>query len=358
MSMKLGAFLLVIGVMVGGVAAASLDTGGDSVTPEKSPVINNQEGGGNYSLLYEEIIDSVVSIRTEGKLKDRQEGSGFVYDYNGHVVTNLHVVKNIDNVMVLFNDGEWREAKVVGRDIYTDLAVLEVNDPPEYAEPLPLANSTPKTGTKVAALGNPLGLEGSISSGIVSGVNREMISARNFAIPDSIQTDAAVNPGNSGGPLVNLNGKVVGVNRAKRGDNIGFAISTQLVEKAIPSLIKNGEVNYSYMGVRTRDITPLLAKQNGLDKVRGILVVSVLENGPSSGVLEASQNTTVKGERIPVGGDVILEIGNTTIDSNERLAAHLMTSTEPGDTVPIKVLRDGEKKTVEVKLGERPSISR
>ncbi|MDY7082140.1 MAG: PDZ domain-containing protein, partial [Halobacteria archaeon] len=192
--------------------------------------------------------------------------------------------------------------------------------------------------------------------GIVSGVNRSMLTTRGFAIPDTVQTDAPVNPGNSGGPLVNMNGKVVGVNRAKQGDNIGFAISPDLVQKVVPKLIKQGYVDHSYLGITTRDVTPSVAQANNLGRPRGVIVVDVRQGDPSDGVLQGSNSqTTVNGIQVPVGGDIIISIEGTSINSNEELAGYLMTHTQPGETIDITVLRDGETQTVQVTLGERPA---
>ncbi|MDY6779294.1 MAG: trypsin-like peptidase domain-containing protein, partial [Halobacteria archaeon] len=274
---------------------------------------------------------------------------------NGHIVTNQHVVGETDQVELRFSNGEWRTADVIGTDIYTDLAVLEVDRMPDYTEALPVASSDPRIGQRVVALGNPLGLEGSMTHGIVSGLNRSMTTRTNFAIPDTIQTDAAVNPGNSGGPLVSMNGVVVGVNRAKQGDNIGFAISPALIREVVPSLIKTGNVEHPYMGISSVTVTPTVAEVNGIGEPRGVLVVEVLEDGPSQGVLEPSPSSeTVNGRDVPKGGDVILSIEGTRISSNEELAGYLMTRTEPGETVSIRVLRDGEERTVELTLGTRP----
>ena len=211
---------------------------------------------------------------------------------------------------------------------------------------------------KVAALGNPLGFEGSITKGIVSGVNRSMSTANNFAIPDTVQTDAPISQGNSGGPLVTLDGVVVGVNRAKIGSNIGFAISPELVNKVIPKLIQDGEIKHPYMGVSTTIATPRISDAYNLDQVRGIEVVNVVSRGPSDGKLQGSDATeVVRGVRVPVGGDIILRVNDRKIDSIEEFSRYLMIETTPGETVTVTVLRNGQKVTEKITLGERPPIN-
>jgi serine protease Do len=307
-----------------------------------------------YTAVYDGTIDSVVTIRIEGPRGG--QGSGFVYDEQGHVVTNEHVVGEREDVLVRFSDGTWREATVVGTDTYTDLAILEVERVPDYVDPLPLADENPRPGRRVAALGSPFGLEGSITSGIVSGVNRSMETSRGFSIPATVQTDAPINPGNSGGPLVSLNGTVVGVNRAKQGDNIGYAISPQLVERVVPELIADGSYEHSFVGVRTIPVTPAIAEGNGLDRSRGVLVIGVLA-GPADGVLQPAESRTgVGGRTVPTGGDVILSIDGMAVASQQDLSRVLMLHTRPGDTVTVTVSRNGERRTVEMTLAERPDV--
>ena len=321
-------------------------------TPDSPSIENNIPGmQDNFKRLYREIIDSVVSIR-----HSNSEGSGFVYDDSGHIVTNQHVVDDTKNtIYVKFSQGEYRKAKVMGTDIYTDLAVLKVEGVPGYVDPIPVAKENPVQGQIVAAIGTPLTYEGTMTQGIVSGANRSMSTANNFAIPDTVQTDAPINKGNSGGPLVTLDGVVVGVNRAKIGSNIGFAISPELLNKVIPKLIKTGGISHPYLGVKTRTVTPMVAEANNMDKVRGIIVAELVDGGPASGVLQGkTSDTEVDDIKVPVGGDIILSIDGTKINSNEELARTVMVNKKPGDTINLKILRDGKKKTVQITLGERP----
>lgn len=353
MARKLVAGLLLAAFLLGVVFGVGL-TLTEPGTPDE-PLFPGAGNDSDYTRLYDAVIDSVVSIHVGNGSLQGSQGSGFVYDDRGHVVTNRHVVAGREEVEIRFSRGDWRVGRVVGTDVYTDLAVVEVEGGvPGYAAALPVADQDPRRGERVAALGNPLGLDGSISHGIVSGVNRSMSTANNFAIPDMVQTDAPVNPGNSGGPLVTMNGEVVGVNRATQGDNIGFAVSADLVNRVVPALIGSGGVDHPYMGITTLEVTPVVAEENGMEP-RGIIVVDVLEDGPSAGVLVPSNSSSsVNGRDVPVGGDVIVALEGVGVGSSEDLANVLITRTRPGDRVDVTVLRDGERRTVEVTLGTRP----
>jgi S1-C subfamily serine protease len=250
----------------------------------------------------------------------------------------------------------------VGADAYTDLAVVRVPDVPEYAVPLPVADENPVPGQRVAALGNPMGLDGTITAGIVSGTNRTTptgvgLGGGGFTIPDAIQTDAAINPGNSGGPLVTLDGEVVGVNRAKQGENIGFAVSPAILARVLPELVERGAYRHSYLNVSTVDVSPTVAEANGLDEPTGVLVVDV-RRGPASGGLVGCRGTRrVRGHEVPVGGDVVVGVSGREVRSHEELLRYLITETEPDETVPVELIRNGERVTERVTLGERPQTS-
>jgi S1-C subfamily serine protease len=357
MSRKLGiAVVLLVGVLSGMVVQGVVSQP-QSETPDTAPLDNvDYETGEAYTNLYNEVIGSVVSIRVNGE-NGAGQGSGFVYDHNGHVVTNQHVVRSAEEVEVRFSEGDWRRGEVTGTDVYTDLAVINVEDVPEYAEPLPVADGKYPQGTPVAALGNPLGLEGSVTRGIVSGLNRSMRTEGDFTIPDTVQTDAGIDRGNSGGPLVTLDGEVLGVNRARQGTSIGFAVSSALVTDVVPDLIANGGTEHPYMGVSTIDVSPRVATANDLDEPRGVLVAQTPEGGPSDGVLQGSEETDFNGGTMFVGGDVIVSVDGATVNSHEELSRYLMLHTEPGQTVDVTVLRDGERVTEQVTLGTRPDPS-
>ena len=354
-----------IAVLVVLAGCASAPTGGQ--LPEPPGAAPGQDGatapdasgpGSDYTRLYEGTIDSVVTLRVateEGVVG----GSGFVYDRRGHVVTNAHVVGDSETVEVRFRNGEWHTGTVVGTDPYTDLAVVRVARPPASAEPLPIAEGTPRPGERVVALGNPFGLEGSITSGIVSGVNRTMPTENGFSIPDVVQTDAPINPGNSGGPLVSVDGAVVGVNtagiRAAQAENVGFAVSAAVVERVVPALVATGRYEHSFVGIFTLEVTPTIAEANGLAEPRGLLVVGIPNGGPADGVLQpTSSNATVDGGTVPTDGDVIVAVDGRPIDTHQALSRYLALHTSPGQTISITVLREGERRTVELELGSRP----
>ncbi len=309
------------------------------------------EGEGSvFTQVYQQTIGSVVQIRVpNGGL-----GSGFVYD-DSHVVTNYHVVTNSERVQVLFSKGESVTARVVGTDRFTDLAVIRVQNKPSYATPLSLVKEDPVIGTRVAAIGSPYGLDGSLTHGVVSGVNRSVPSPNaEFNIPNAIQTDAPVNPGNSGGPLMNLDGEVLGVINSGGGNDIAFAISAPLVRKVVPALIQNGTYRHPFLGVELVDVTEAVARANNLDQAQGLLVRNVVEGSPADGVLQPSTGTKrVSGFRVPVGGDVIVSVNGQKVSSRQELLAYLELNTSPGETVKLGIIRDGQRQTVTVELGAR-----
>ncbi|WP_202932722.1 S1C family serine protease [Halorussus salinus] len=340
-----------------GHAGEARPAGDVGVSPSEDTA--RQQVSCDYESLYDRTIGSVVSVRVLTG-QGQGLGSGFVYDDEGHVVTNQHVVGNASTVEVQFNRGQWRTAEVVGTDVYSDLAVLDVNRVPDYATPLELADDAPEQGQPVGALGSPLGFDATITDGIVSGTNRSLPAGGPegplFTIPNTVQTTAAINPGNSGGPLVNCEGQVVGVNTATlaESENTGFAVPASRVARVVPALIENGSYAHSYLGISSVDVSPLVAQGNDLDVTRGVLVREVLPGGPADGVLQGDTGTAqVQGVEVPRGGDVILAIDGNRIRSGEDLSSYL-TQTRPGQTVTMTILRDGERMRVQVELGERP----
>ncbi|WP_136715429.1 S1C family serine protease [Halorientalis salina] len=352
-------FLAVAGVTVGlaGCNAPTTDSAkGRGASPnEQADLINSTPTSQSvYTDVYRQTIDSVVRIRVYTDAGRTGQGSGFVYD-DGHVVTNQHVVDGAASIEIRFTDGTWRDATLRGTDVYSDLAVLSVDGIPDAATPLPLIDGEVAVGQEVVAIGNPFGLSGSVSSGIVSGVDRTLPAANDFTIPDAIQTDAAVNPGNSGGPLVTLNGEVAGVINSGGADNIGFAISAALMRRVVPALIDSGAYEHSYMGVQLSNVTPLIADANDLDDAQGVYISEIVDDGPSDGVLQGSTDErAVDGVRVPVGGDVVVSMGGNPILTQQALSTYLALATSPGDTIPVGVVRDGGETTVELTLGSRP----
>jgi S1-C subfamily serine protease len=326
---------------------ATNDSGDDATAtpvPASSP----------YTEVYREVVPSVASVRIYGAGSQRGQGSAFVYD-DRHLVTNAHVVADANRVAVRFGTSAWIAAETVATDTSSDLAVIEPRQLPDDATPLPFVAREPPIGTEVVAVGNPFGFAGSVTAGIVSGVDRSLSGPNDFSIPDAVQTDTPVNPGNSGGPLVTLDGDVVGVVNAGGGDNLGFAISAALTERVVPALLADGRYRHPYMGVLLQDVTPLVAEANDLAVASGVYVHEVLADSPAAGVLEGSSGRrTYEGVETPVGGDVIRTMDGEPIRSRQDLSTFLALSTRPGDAIPIGLKRDGERVEVALTLGRRP----
>ncbi len=319
--------------------------------------------------LFERTERSVVQVSaTDDPTEQGRLGTGFVFDDNGHIVTNNHVIVGVRNLAVTFSDGTVYRANLLGADPFTDLAVLYVGDvPEEKLIPLPLADSTKiRVGEQVAAIGNPFGLSSSMTSGIVSGVGRT-IPAQNsgplqFFIPDIIQTDAPINPGNSGGPLLNTRGQVVGINTAIRSSTgefagIGFAVPSNTIAKIIPALIETGAFQHPWVGISGRDMTPGLASALDLDEPRGVLVVEVVPGGPAekAGLRGGDNPTRIEGQTVPLGGDIILELDGNQIRKLDDILVYLQREKAVGDTMVVTVLRDGNVAHIELLLEARPS---
>jgi S1-C subfamily serine protease len=313
-----------------------------------------------YRRVYDATIPSVVLVRTYDRSGGRGQGSGFVVRAEGEtgrafLVTNQHVVDGARQVTVEFRDGSYHEARVVGTDVYSDLAVLSTPSRPASARPLGLVEGEPGVGTPVVALGAPFGFGESVSAGIVSGQNRSLPSANEFTVADAVQTDAAVNPGNSGGPLVTLAGLVVGVVTAGGGDNLGFAVSAALVARVVPALIATGSYDHPYLGIRLIDVTPPIARANDLPSANGVFVAETIDGSPSDGVLRGgSRSGTAFGQSVPVGGDVIVALDDVPTPTTAALGSFLATEAAPGQTIAATVLRDGERVVERVTLDVRP----
>lgn len=345
--------------LAAGVAGCATLAPGNSVSsdpPDPTDAddtdLATQEGSA-YTTVYRNVVDAVAAVRV--RLPDgTSAGTAWLYD-DRHLVTNEHVVADGETFSLWFRDDGWRAAAVVATDVYSDLAVLRPESIPDDADPIPLVEREPPVGTRVLAIGNPFGFSGSVTAGIISGVDRTLPAPNNFSIPDAVQTDAAVNPGNSGGPLVTLDGDVVGVINSGGGDNIGFAISAALTDRVVSSLLRTGDYDHSYMGIGLMDVTPPIVEANDLNVARGVYVDEVLAGAPSEGVLQGSSGTRiVDGEEVPVGGDVILHMGETAIPRRQALSTFLALETSPGDTIDVGVIRDGRRQTVQLPLGERP----
>jgi len=293
-------------------------------------------------------------------------GSGFVWDEYGHIVTNHHVVEGSNQLQVTFHDGSVAVAEIIGVDVSSDLAVLQI-DPEGYTLHPVLRGemSEVEVGNRVVAIGNPFGLVGTMTSGIVSALNRSLTASNNFNIPAAIQTDAAINPGNSGGPLLNEQGEVIGVNAQIRSEvransGVGFAIPIAIVERVVPALITEGKYQHSYMGVRGETLSPICAEDLQIDKsLRGAYVSEVIRGTPAAraglrGGRGASQTKYVGICPENSGGDIILAINDEPISSFDDILAYLEYYTSPGDVVTLKILRDGQTILLEMTLAPRP----
>ncbi|MFC3959736.1 S1C family serine protease [Halovivax cerinus] len=331
---------------------------GDSSLPSTVD-LEERADGTVYTEIYADVIDSVAMVTVSGvETEDGGEGAGqgsaFVFD--DHLVTNNHVVEGAELIQLQYTNGDWTEAEVVGTDVYSDLAALDVVHRPDSAASLPFADVLPTVGQEVLAVGNPYGLEGTMSQGIVSGVNRSLPGPQGYDIPNAVQTDAGVNPGNSGGPLLDIDGRVVGVVNAGIVEGVGFAISAALASRVLPSLIEAGRYDHPRMGVTLREVTPAVATANDLAEATGVLIVDVPADGPAAGVLQGSTDqVTYEGVSIPVGGDVVVGLAGEPIPDSGALSRVLALQASPGQTVPVEVRRDGESTTVDLELGARPT---
>lgn len=290
-------------------------------------------------------------------------GSGFVFDKIGHIITNAHVVKDANKVTITFLDGRSYNAEIIGSDEFTDIAVVKVNADLELLHPLSLGDSSNlKVGEQITAIGNPFGLSGSMTAGIVSQLGRLLPSDNGYSIPDVIQTDAAINPGNSGGPLINIRGEIVGINTAIQSvtgefTGVGFAIPSQTVAKIVPTLIEKGEYKHPWIGISGRDIDPDLAKVLELKDAVGFLVVTVVENSPASkaGLIGSDKTIEADGISYAVGGDIILAVDGKEVRKIDDILIHLQRAKTIGDEMILEVLRDGRTTNVTVVLEQRPN---
>ena len=309
--------------------------------------------------LYAKVVPSVVRI-----VSDAGEGSGFVWDREGHIVTNFHLVGVRDTQRITFHNGDEYDASVVGVDHDSDIAVIKIDASAESLVPITLGNSGAlRPGQFAIAIGNPFGQEFTMTTGIVSAVGRLIGSGfSHFAIPEVIQTDAAINPGNSGGPLLDSHGRVIGINSQIRSDSrqfsgVGFAVPIDLARRVVPSIIRDGEHRYSWLGISAFDVNMDLRREADLDReLRGTLIQTVSPDSPAekAGLRAGQQQTTVLGRPVTIGGDIIVSIEGNPVLALEDVIAYLALNTSPGDTVNVGIDRNGELIDVAVELGERP----
>ena len=315
--------------------------------------------------LYQRVNPSVVAILVEDQTGGAL-GTGFVIDTEGHVVTNFHVVEGAQQIEVDFPSGFKTRGQVLGTDADSDLAVIKMDTLPEQLIPVPLGDSDQvQVGQRVVAIGNPFGLSGTMTIGIVSGLGRTLQSVRTtesgaFSAPDIIQTDAAINRGNSGGPLLNLQGEVIGVNKALESETgfnagIGFAVASNTVKQVVPYLIKDGKFVYPYLGIRALDELSLSAQERlKLPQASGAYVTSIVPGGPSEQAGVQADSASETAADFNGDGDLIIAIDGRAVRVFSNLLSYLVNHTRPGQAVTLTVLRGGEKVDVKVTLGERP----
>lgn len=336
--------------------------------PGDQPPVSVQPGAGleGLSALYAQVNPGVVNVQVtiRRSVSGRGAGSGFIFDEQGHIITNNHVVAEADAVTVVYHDGLEAEATVIGTDPDSDLAVIKVEQLPEGTHPLPLGDSDlVVVGETVIAIGNPFGLGSSMTAGIVSAVGRTIASgATPFSIPHAIQTDAAINPGNSGGPLLNLRGEVIGVNAqiatsgAQANAGVGFAIPAKIVRRVAPVLIEKGSFEWSWLGVSGGTVNLAITKANDLSAQQGAYIHEVDPRGPAAaaGIQGSTGVVRLDGAEVPVGGDVIVEVAGKPVSDFDALLVEV-SALDPGTAVELTIVRDGRRQRVTVTLAPRQS---
>ena len=377
--------LIVLVLIVGAVvvlqaspASVTAQTGTATATPTASGSLLTdgtviEQVQSIYRGIYDNVNPSVVNIQVLGTYNYgfyvgavSSQGSGFVWDSQGHIVTNNHVVENAYNITVTFSDGSTTTAEVVGTDVQSDLAVIKVDPSGLTLHPVSLGDSqTVKVGDLVIAIGNPYGLAGSMTQGIVSALSRPLtvdssnpFSSSTYTIPDIIQTDAAVNPGNSGGVLVNTSGEVIGVTSAIQSTTnanagIAFAIPSHIVERIVPVLIKDGRYKHPSLGLSGITLTANYATEMGLDaNTHGVLITEITPGGAAdlAGLRETTQQYTRYNRGVIIFGDVITAIDGNPVRTYEDLISYIFNKTEVGQRVELTILRDGKEMTVTATL--------
>ncbi|HSM55300.1 MAG TPA: trypsin-like peptidase domain-containing protein [Candidatus Sulfomarinibacteraceae bacterium] len=317
--------------------------------------------------IYERVAPAVVHVTSRvttlnfffGAVPSEGTGSGFVFDNDGHIVTNYHVIEGADSIVVKLSDESTAPAEVVGVDPPNDLALLRIDVPADALTPVEMGSSEElRVGQRAIAIGNPFGLDRTLTAGVISALGRPLQTADDSFIYNVVQTDAAINPGNSGGPLLDSRGRLIGVNTAIRqgAEGIGFAVPVDTVKRVIPALIEQGYYPHPWLGFLGYDITPGLASALELPVERGILVVQLYRGGPAdvAGVSGAQQEVIVGNQRLLVGGDVVVAINEQPIAEWEDLSEYLEIQTQVGDEVVLHVLRDGEELALTLTVAEQP----
>src|SRR3954447_21773097 len=356
-----------VGATTAAVVTATLDSSGTKTVTRNVTVTNAQPTSsasalsvnGVWTRAKSSVVDIKVQTTSQLGQQGEAQGSGFVYSKTGYIITNDHVVSGASSVSVNFPSGATYKATVVGADPSTDIAVIKVNAPASVLKPLAVGNSSKLVvGDPVVAVGSPFGLDGTVTAGIVSALHRQIDAPNNFTINDAIQTDAAINHGNSGGPLFDLRGEVVGVNaqiQSDSGDNagIGFAIPSNTVKQIADQLISTGNVKHAYLGVEISEIPSSVS--GPLGEAAGVAVQTVHGTpAQKAGLKAATGNRAVNGQQYPTGGDVITAVDGQAVSTAAELQSAI-DSHRPGDKVRLSVTRNGTSRTVTVTLGTRPA---
>ncbi len=323
----------------------------------------------NNIVIYEKVADGVVNVTSTAVQMDfflnafptQGSGSGSIIDAKGHILTNHHVVANAQKLEVTLADGSKWPAKLVGSDPDSDLAVIQIDAPKEKLKIIHMGDSKNlRIGQKVLAIGNPFGLQRTLTTGIISSVGRTIRSSAGTLIEDVIQTDAAINPGNSGGPLLNSDGEIIGINSAifsPSGGNvgIGFAVPVNTAKRVIPELLSKGYVTYPWIGATIQSLIPEIGKYLKLKIERGAMIAEVVKGGPAdkAGLKGGNQKIQVGNMIAVVGGDIIVKADQYDVKTNDELI-HYLREKKPGDTILLKVFRNGDFVDVKLTLGERP----
>jgi S1-C subfamily serine protease len=372
-----GVIAVALGVVVVATGIVNVDNGSAS-TPAAVITPSEPAAGSAHTIgdVYKDDAQGVAYIEAQEKPSSAPTpfglppggggtatGSGILIDNDGHVLTNAHVVDGASSVTVKFGDGDALPAKVMGADNSTDIAVLSVDPDKVDAQPLQLGDSdTVKVGDGAIAIGNPYGLDRTVTSGIISALQRQISAPNGFTISDVIQTDAAINPGNSGGPLIDADGRVIGINSqiatgsgGSGSVGIGFAVPINTAKDVASQIIDNGSVEHAYLGIEGADLTSELAKVLNLDVDQGVLVQKVTSGGPAAdaGVEAGNATVAVAGAEVRAGGDVITAVDGKKITGMDDLIA-VVNGKQPGDDVTLTVLRNGSSQDITVKLGDRP----
>lgn len=323
----------------------------------------------NNIAVYEKVADGVVNVTSTAIQMDfffnavptQGSGSGSIIETNGHILTNHHVVANAQKLEVTLADGSKWPAKLIGSDPDSDLAVIRIDAPKEKLKVIPMGDSKRlRIGQKVLAIGNPFGLERTLTTGIISSLGRTIRSDVGTLMEDIIQTDAAINPGNSGGPLLNSDGEIIGINSAIISPSggsvgIGFAIPVNTAKRIVPELILKGYVTYPWIGATIQSLIPEIAKFLKLKVERGAMIIEVLRGGPAdkAGLRGGNQRVQVGNIIVIVGGDIVVKVDQRDVKTNDELI-HYIREKKPGDAIILKVLRGGNFEDVKLVLGERP----